>query len=121
MIALIGVALVGGGVFLIVQRDTGNRAKARVTDCVDTGGKYGSVDCTGTWVAGGSLVAGAGHVVSGPIDGANRSDIGKALDVTVSGEHAYTRSLRVPIILIGIGLFIAMTGVLVSVRGPTRS
>ena len=106
-VTLIGLATVGGGVFLIVQRETGERVKATVTSCTGSG-KYES--CDGSWVAGGSLVGGNGHVVLGTIDGASRDDIGKTLDVTVDGDRAYTRSLRVPIILLVLGAFVAGTG-----------
>ena len=107
VVTLIGLAAVGGGVFLIVQRETGERVKATVTSCTGSG-KYES--CDGSWVAGGSLVGGNGHVVLGTIDGASRDDIGKTLDVTVDGDRAYTRSLRVPIILLVLGTFVAGTG-----------
>lgn len=41
--------------------------------------------------------------MTGPIDGATRDDLGKTIDVTVSGDRAYTRSLRTPIVLLVIG------------------
>jgi hypothetical protein len=69
-------------------------------------------------VVGGSLVGGGGHVVLGSIDDANPSDIGKTIDVRVSGDHAYTASLRVPIILLILGLLIALGSlVLVTTAG----
>jgi hypothetical protein len=52
-------------------------------------------------------VAAGGHVVTGSIDGARRSDLGKTLDVTVRGDRAYTRSLRTPIVLLAVGFAIA--------------
>ena len=55
-------------------------------------------------------------VVEGPIDDANSDDIGKTLDVRIRGGQAYTASLRVPIILIVIGLWIAVMGVLLAVK-----
>ena len=108
VVVLVGLGLVGGGVFLIVQRETGERVKATVTSCTGSG-KYES--CDGSWIAGGSLVGGNGHVVLGTIDGATRSDIGKTLDVTVDGDRAYTRSLRTPIILLVLGTLVAAGGI----------
>ena len=70
----------------------------------------GPTSASGTWVAGGSLLAG-GHVVLGTIDGADSGDLGERIEVRLSGSRAYTTSLRVPIILIVIGLGIAAVGV----------
>jgi hypothetical protein len=95
------LAFVGGGAFLIVERDTGTRAKATVTRCVESGGgRLHRTDCTGTWIV-------RGRVVVGTIEGVDSSDVGKTIDVTVSGEHAYTRSLVRPILFIGLGLPLA--------------
>jgi hypothetical protein len=58
-------------------------------------------------------------VVTGTVDGADRGDLGHTLDVRLSGGTAYTTSLRVPIILIVIGLALAVFGarlVLIGVR-----
>jgi hypothetical protein len=60
-------------------------------------------------VKGGSLLDG-GHVVIGTIDGASRSDVGKKIDVRLSGGRAYTTSLRLPVILLVIGLLFAVFG-----------
>jgi hypothetical protein len=118
VVALVGLGLTGGGVFLLVQRETGTRAKATVTECLPTSdGKYGGYQCTGTWVDGGKLVGGAGHVVSGTVEGAEPSDIGKPIGVTLSGSRAYTTSLTVPILLLAIGLFTAAVSVLALING----
>jgi hypothetical protein len=96
--------MVGGGAFLIVQRETGPRALAKVGDCVTTGsGKYMRTHCTGTWVVGGALTEG-GHVVFGTINGVDRGDVGKTIDVTLRGDTAYSRDLVLPLLLIGLGL-----------------
>jgi hypothetical protein len=96
--------VLAGGIFLIVQRETGTRAMATVAEChtVFTS-RHASDACTGSWIVGGSLLAG-GHVVVGDIEGAERRDIGKTLDVTVRGGTAYTRGLGLPIGLIAGGL-----------------
>jgi hypothetical protein len=94
---LTAVGLLAGGIFLIVQRQTGTRATATVTEChLVSAGVHATDECTGTWVVGGSLLAG-GHVVLGDIQGAERRDIGKTLNVTVRGDTAYTRGLGLPI------------------------
>ncbi len=101
------VVMIGAGVFLVVQRETGTRVRATVTGCVQTGaGRTQATDCTGTWVVGGDLVGGDGRVVVGKVDGATRSDIGKTIDVTLRGDTAYTRSLKLPLLLIGLGLVV---------------
>jgi len=105
-----GLGMVAGGVYQVIVRETGEHATARVTSCHKSGGRYRSDVCSGTWVAGGSLLAG-GHVVLGTIDGASSGDLGHRIEVRLSGDRAYTTSLRVPIILIAIGLGIAAVGV----------
>jgi hypothetical protein len=104
MFVLTAVAVLGGGIFLIVQRQTGTRASATVAEChVVTSGMHATDECSGSWVVGGSLLAG-GHVIVGDIQGAERRDIGKTLDVTVRGGTAYTRGLGLPIGLTAGGL-----------------
>jgi hypothetical protein len=99
-----GAALLVPGIFFLVQRQTGIRADATVADCEITGaGRLEDTHCTGSWVVGGSLLDG-GHVVLGTISGAEQSDVGKKLDVTVNGDTAYTRELATPLVLIGLGL-----------------
>jgi hypothetical protein len=94
---LTALGLAAGGVFLIVQRQTGTRAEATVTEChVVSHGTHASDECSGTWIVGGSLLAG-GHVVIGDVQGAESRDVGKTLDVTVRGDTAYTRGLGLPI------------------------
>jgi hypothetical protein len=101
-------AMLGGGAFLLVQRATGPRAVATVGDCTTTGsGRYRSVHCTGSWTEGGSLFEG-GHIVVGAIQGAETTDIGKNLDVTVRGDTAYTRDVKLPLLLIGFGIVLCV-------------
>jgi hypothetical protein len=102
-----GLAIIGGGVFQLVQDETGAGARATVSEChgVDTSKGTQHVTCTGSWVVGGSLT-GNGHVVVGDISGANDSDVGKTLNVTVRNGTAYTRGLLVPIVLMGVGILV---------------
>jgi hypothetical protein len=114
------LVMIGAGVFLVVQRQTGTRVRATVTGCIRTGaGRTESVDCSGTWVVGGSLL-GEGHIVVGDVDGATQSDVGKTIDVTLRGDTAYTRSLKLPLLLIGLGLVLPVVGLVAVVTGRRR-
>ena len=118
LLALPGLGLIAGGVHELFVLRTGEPAQARVIECHDTAGKYGAGSCTGMWVEGGSLLAG-GRVVTGTIDGAAPDDVGKTLDVRLSGGRAYTTSLRMPVLLLGFGF--AFLGMWVwVVRGMLR-
>ena len=88
-----------------MQRATGIRAEATVSDCVVSGAgtKYRTVHCTGSWVIGGSLLEG-GHVVVGTVNGVDPESVGKTIDVTLRGDAAYSRGLALPLMLIGFGL-----------------
>jgi hypothetical protein len=96
LLVLLGVA--GAGVAMLVERETGTTARARVTRCDEQGaGRFQSTDCTGTWVA-------DGRVVVGPVQGAVADDVGTTIDVTPEGDHATSRSLTLPLLLIALGL-----------------
>lgn len=104
MLAALGLG--GGGVYLGIVQLTGTPARATVTDCVeDPDAVHPSVsdDCTGTWVTGGSLVGGNGHVVVGSISGVDVTDVGKTIDVRLAGGDAYADSAVLPIVLICLG------------------
>lgn len=116
MLITIGMAaaLLWPGIFFLVQRQTGTRASATVAECETTGaGRYESTHCTGSWMVGGSLLDG-GHVVVGSVNGADQSDVGKTIDVTLRGDEAYTRGLALPLLLIGLGLIPAAAAVLLA-------
>lgn len=101
----IAVALLWAGTISLVQRETGARMQVKVDDCdVKWQGQYRYVYCTGTWIVGGPLSEN-GHVVVGSVEGADTDDVGKMIDVTLSpdGETAYTRDVRVPVILLATG------------------
>jgi hypothetical protein len=121
--ALVGLGMIAGGVTSIIHKESGAKAKATIASCQQVFSTHTTTyDCYGTWVEGGSLVGGNGHVVYGPVDDAEPSDIGKTLDVRVSGDHAYTPSLRVPIILLVLGGLIAIGSVVLAVAvGRRRS
>ena len=119
MLALTAGVL-GGGIFLLVQREVGTRTQAHVTSCdVSGSSKYRKVHCVGSWTVGGSLLDG-GHVVVGTVDGVDTGDIGKTVDVTVRGDTAYSRSLILPIVLTVLGL-LPLAGLVAVIRGLFRS
>jgi hypothetical protein len=101
-----GLAIIGAGIFQLVQDETGTRAEATVKECHGLTTQTTHETCTGSWVIGGSLINGNGHVVVGDISGATDSDVGKTLHVTVRNGTAYTRGLLIPIVLIGVGIFL---------------
>jgi hypothetical protein len=105
-----GLGMLFGGTFLIAVQETGTPATARIVECHRSGGRYRSDACTGMWVAGGSLLAG-GRMVTGTVEGADSDDLGKTLDVRLSGDRAYTRSWRVAIILLVLGAGVTALGV----------
>lgn len=106
-IVFLGLGALGmaaGGVYLLVVQFTGTPAKATVTECVlDPDSRYATYDCTGTWVTGGSLVGGNGHVVVGTVDGVDNTDVGKTVNVRLAGDEAYEQSLVLPLVLMGFG------------------
>jgi hypothetical protein len=101
---LMSAVLLVPGIFFLVQRETGTRATATIDSCETTGaGRYADTECSGSWVVGGSILD-KGSIVLGTIQGADESDVGKAMDVTVVGDQAYSRDLKLPVLLIGLGL-----------------
>ena len=110
LVAVFSLGFIGGGLWLLHAQASGERTTAKVSDCVHRRIGRSTTDyCTGTWVAGGSLLEG-GHVVIGTIDGANSGDIGNRIDVRLSGGRAYTTSKRLPIILLVLGALFALGG-----------
>jgi hypothetical protein len=104
---LIGLGFLAGAYFSYVDQNTGPEATVRVSDCSGNYGRYSSgVVCHGTWVVGGALVGGNGHVVVGDVQDADDSDAGHTISVHLHGDTAYPtkNSLRVPIIFLVLGL-----------------
>ena len=105
---VIGAGFAAAAYFSYVAQNTGPEATAKVTSCsgsygtgnVVSGG--GGVVCQASWVAGGSLVGGHGHVVVGQVEDADDSDAGKSISVHLHGGAAYPtkNSLSVPIVFL---------------------
>lgn len=104
---LIGLGFFAGAYFSYIDQNTGPEAMATVSDCSGSYGRYSSgVVCQATWIVGGPLVGGNGHVVVGEVQDADDSDAGHTISVHLHGDTAYPtkNSLRVPIIFLLLGL-----------------
>ena len=109
---LIGLGFFAGAVVTYVRQHSGRTGKVEVTDCTGGATRYGGgVRCTGTWVVGGRLVGGNGHVVVGVVENAGYSDIGDRVSVRFHGDRATKTDFGLPIILLVLGLFIAPAGI----------
>jgi hypothetical protein len=103
LLLAIPAALVGGGGWLLYQRGFGTRVGATVLTCDSSGHvrRFGSTfrtDCVAQWTI-------DGRTVIGNFEGGNgESDVGNTVDATVHGDTAYSRSLGLPLLLIGLGL-----------------
>lgn len=108
---IVGLLLFAGGAWEVLQRETGTRTQAEITECEDSGyGRYQQTFCSGTWEIGGSLLEG-GHIGVGDVDGADRGDIGKTIPITLHGDKAYARSLGLPLFICGLGVVIVAGGI----------
>jgi hypothetical protein len=110
----------GVGLYDYDIQKNGKAAQATVTTCrVSATAKAGSKTiCTGTWSTGNVLQG--GEVVTGHVEGASKSDVGKRVDVRLRGQTAYVESLRFAYIMLAIGLAIALFGVRVVWKGNFR-
>ncbi len=101
---LCGLGVFAGGAWRLHEQSSGAKVVVTVTDCHHVDGLHGgSTVCSGSWVAGGSLL-GNGHVVLGTVDGVDRGDIGKTVNARATGDTAYTSSKSTPIALFCVGL-----------------
>jgi predicted enzyme related to lactoylglutathione lyase len=116
-LVLVLVMLVGGTGFAFgayaSARDqrSGTPGLAKVSSCGGHDGRYDTgVRCTGSWVAGGTLLDG-GHVVVGDIANADRGDVGKTIHVRIHGDgHATKPKMRVSIVLAAIAVLMLGLG-----------
>jgi hypothetical protein len=117
---LVGLAILmaagfgAGGAYEFHQATHGEQVSVLVTDChFVSSGRTGTDECNGSWVEGGSLVGGNGHVVLGPANNVNSNDIGKHVEMRAHGGSAYAQSVRLPIILFVIAFLTLAFGVYV--------
>jgi predicted enzyme related to lactoylglutathione lyase len=106
-----GAGLAFGAYASYRDQRSGIAGTAKVTSCSGHDGRYASgVHCTGSWVVGGSLLAG-GRVVIGDITNADRGDVGNTIDVRIHGDsHATKPDLGVSIVLGLLGIPMLMLG-----------
>ena len=109
-LVLVVVMFVGGAGFLFgafaSYRDqhSGTPGLATVSSCSGHDASHDTgVECTGSWVTGGSLLD-DGQVVIGYVANANRDDIGKTIHVRIHDDHATKPNDRVSIVLALIAL-----------------
>lgn len=98
VVLLIPLVLVGSGGWLLYQRQFGEKVEAKVLSCdFDIGYKRSEQHCLARWTQ-----DGVEHV--GPIQASGDQEVGETITATVHGDELYSRSLALPLILIGLGL-----------------
>lgn len=97
-ILVVPFVLVGSGIWLLVQRQVGEKVEAEVISCdIDVGYKTTAQHCTARWTE-----DGVEHV--GPIQGSGDQEVGETITATRRGDELYSRSLTLPLVLLGLGL-----------------
>ena len=98
VILVLPLVLVGAGAWLLWQRQTGERVQAEVLECdLDVGYRRAEEHCTARWVE-------DGIERTGPIQGSGEQEVGETVTATLRGDELYSRSLVLPLVLIGLGL-----------------
>jgi hypothetical protein len=116
LVALVSLGFLGAAFVVDAYEERGVETTAKVASC-ETRYKLPPL-CRGTWVDGDLL--GGGRVVFGTIDGAGRDDIGGEIAVRTDGDSAWTISNRLPYILGGCGVAVALIGAGAGLRGRIR-
>lgn len=97
-IMVVPFVLVGAGLWLLAQRQFGEKVEAEVITCdFDIKYKTSSQHCTARWTE-------DGVEKIGPIQGSGDHEVGKTVTATLRGDELYSRSLTLPLILLGLGL-----------------
>ncbi|HWJ67228.1 MAG TPA: hypothetical protein VNT31_11150 [Nocardioides sp.] len=97
-VLLVPFVLVGAGAWLIYQRQTGERVEAEVLGCeIDVGYRRSSQYCTARWTV-------DGVEYTGPIQGSGDQEVGETVTATLRDGELYSRSLILPLVLLGLGL-----------------
>jgi len=90
--------LVGAGLWLLAQRQLGEKVEAEVISCdIDVGYKTASQHCLARWTEDGVERTGA-------IQGSGDQEVGETVTATLRGDELYSRSLTLPLVLLGLGL-----------------
>lgn len=99
------VIFIGPGLWLLWQREHGTHLDVRVTECHEqSSGRSYAEYCSASWMR-------HGHVAVGDLEGSDGSHVGETIHATVRGDTAYSTSLTLPFLLIGLGLPFALLGV----------
>jgi len=97
-ILVVPFVLVGAGGWLLWQRQFGEKVEAQVISCdIDVGYKTSSQHCLARWTE-------DGVERTGPIQGSGDQEVGKTVTATLRGDELYSRSLTLPLVLLGLGL-----------------
>ena len=106
--------LVGAGGWLLWQREAGEEVDAEVITCdFDIRYKTSSQHCTARWTEGGVERI-------GPIQGSGDHEVGETVSATLRGDELYSRSLTLPLVLLGLGLPLLFFPVMWARRVLTR-
>jgi len=98
VIMVVPFVLVGAGGWLLWQRQVGEKVEAEVITCeFDIDYKTSSQHCIARWTE-------DGVEKTGPIQGSGDHEVGEKVTATVRGDELYSRSLALPLILLGLGL-----------------
>ena len=97
-VMVLPLVLIGGAGWLLWQRQFGEKVEAEVITCdFDIRYKTSSQHCTARWTE-------DGVERIGPIQGSGDHEVGEKVTATLRGDELYSRSLTLPLILIGLGL-----------------
>jgi hypothetical protein len=97
-IMVVPFVLIGAGIWLLAQRQLGEKVEAEVISCdIDVGYKTVSQHCMARWTE-------DGVEKTGPIQGSGDQEVGETVTATLRGDELYSRSLTLPLVLLGLGL-----------------
>ncbi|MFC5730580.1 MULTISPECIES: hypothetical protein [Nocardioides] len=98
LVLLIPLVLVGAGGWLLYQRQFGERVEAEVLSCEITGTRRNPRQhCVARWTE-------DGVERTGPIQASGDQEVGETVSATLGEGELYSRSLALPLILLGLGL-----------------
>jgi hypothetical protein len=108
------IALVGGGIYVLVRQHSGVPVTVTVTGCTTARATQGGSVCSGSWTL-------DGRTVTGEIEGSGDAEVGDEIAARATGTRAYTPSPRLPIILISLGVLLPAGAYWEAARGSARA
>ncbi len=115
VVLVLPIVLVGAGGWLLWQRQTGEKIEAEVISCdFDINYKTSSQHCLARWTE-------DGVERTGPIQGSGDHEVGETVTATLRGDELYSRSLTLPLVLLGLGLPLCFFPILWLKNRLTRS